>query len=145
MALQFDWYEPFAEYWARGDSIFKDHTFRAGLVTSAYTFSAAHATVADITNELSGNGYARVALSGVNVTRSDNVATVDFADIEFPTVTTAAWTFRRLFIFNDSMTSPVADALVCSILFDDTPDDVVVNPGIQFIAKIPSGLATLTL
>ena len=145
MGIQFNWYDGFSESWARGDVILKSDTFKAALVTSSYTFDSTHTSFSQVTNELAGNGYSQVTMSGISVTRSGKVATVDFADISFATVITAPWTFRRMVIYDDTPTTPVADPLVCSILFDNTPGNIVVPVGIKFVAEIPTGLATLTL
>lgn len=118
-------YNDFAEQLTKGVHNSGD-TYKMGLVTSSYTFSAAHTILTDITNEVSGNGYARQTLS-VSISEASGVATWDFTDPVF-VASGGNWTARRWFIFNDSATSP-ADALVCSGLINSADADVTVTDG----------------
>lgn len=55
----------------RGIVVLDQSDIRVLLVNSGYVFSAAHDTVADITFELGGTGYARKALVGKTMTEND--------------------------------------------------------------------------
>lgn len=63
------------------------------LVTSTYAYDADHNFVSDITNELSGGGYARqTGIVGKTVTENDasNRVEYDADDVTFPTLGAAA-------------------------------------------------------
>lgn len=63
------------------------------LVTSTYTYDADHNFVSDITNELSGGGYARqTGIGGKTVTENDASDRVEYdaTDVTFPTLGAAA-------------------------------------------------------
>ncbi len=69
--------------------------FRVLLVTSSYTPNVDHNTVSQITNELSGGGYARVALSGKSGPTQDDAndrVSFDASDATFVTLGAAAGT-----------------------------------------------------
>lgn len=119
-------------------------TFKMLLTTSAYTPSqSAHTVLADITNELSGNGYARQILGSVTFTQSTNVWTFDFADPVF-TATGGSLVARYWVIYDDTPTSP-ADPLVAYGLIDSTPADVTTTDGNTLTINInASGLFTVT-
>jgi len=95
-----------------------------GLATSTYTPNVAtHETLADITNEVVGNGYARQTL--VSPTLTEPVAGTwqfDSDDAVF-TASGGSIVARVYFIFDDTPTSP-ADPLFCYGELDVTPLDV---------------------
>lgn len=135
-------YDTFKEYMADNTIDLDGDTFIMGLVTSTYTFSASHSTISDITNELSGSGYARDTLVASWV-RSGGTVTFDSDDGVF-TASGGPITARRAFIFDDTPTSP-ADPLVCSSLLDNAPADVSVTDGNTLTIQInASGIFTLS-
>lgn len=128
MAASLTFYNSFSETIGDGTIDLDTHTFKVMLVSSAYTFSAAHTVKTDITNELStANGYTAggATLASVTWNRSSGVTTFDAAD----TVWTASGgpiTARRAIIYDDTAAN---DDLVCSILLDTTPADVTAPDG----------------
>lgn len=120
-------YNSFREYVADGTIDLDTHVFKVLLTTSSYTPSAAsHTQISDITNELSGSGYARYTLTAT-WTRSGATVTFDSDDATF-TASGGSITARYAVIFDDTTTSP-ADALVCYCVLDSTPADVTVTDG----------------
>lgn len=115
-------------------------TFIIGLVTSSYTFSAAHSTISDITNEVSGNGYARQTLASISSSQTSGTYTFDFADPVF-TASTGSIVARRWFIFDDTV---AGDPLVCSGLISNADADVTTTDGNTLTFNVnASGLYTL--
>ncbi len=104
-------------------------TFICGLSTSAYTPDQnADEVLADITNEVSGNGYARQTLANVALTEPSNgVWRMDFDDPVF-SPSGGTLTARWCWIFNDTSTSPL-DLLCFYGLLDDSVADVVTPYG----------------
>ena len=87
-----------------------------------------HETLSDITNELSGNGYARQTITGVAFT--EPVAGTWRWDANNPVFTASGGSIvaRTWWIFDDTPTSP-ADPLFCYGLLDNTPADVTTTDG----------------
>jgi hypothetical protein len=88
-------------------------TIKAAVCTTSYTPATTHEFVSDLTNELSGGGYARVTLTGKTTTAGTDTA-FDCGDITFPTLT--ATNAGYVAIFKDTgadATSP----LICYINF----------------------------
>lgn len=100
-------------------------TFKVGLATSTYTPSMAHDEYADITNELSGNGYALATLGSVTFNHSSGTTTFDAADTVF-TATGGSLVARYAFIYDDTV---AGDPLIGYILLDTTPANVTVTDG----------------
>ncbi len=99
-------------------------TFIVGLSTSTYAPNAAtHEALADITNELSGSGYARQTLTGVALTEpSAGTWRFDSNDPVF-TATGGSIVARYWWMFNDTATVPL-DMLMFYGFLDNTPADV---------------------
>jgi hypothetical protein len=104
-------------------------TFICGLSTSAYTPNrSTHETVSNITNELSGNGYARQTLASVALTEpTTGTWMFDSADPVF-TASGGSIVARYYWVFDDTPTSP-ADPLCHYGLLDTTPADVTATDG----------------
>ena len=100
-------------------------TWIMGLSTTTYVPNAAtHAILTDITNEVTGNGYARQTLASVTLTEPvAGTWQFDSADAVF-TATGGSITARFYWIFDDTPVGPV-DPLFCYGLLDQTPADVV--------------------
>lgn len=99
-----------------------------GLTTSTYTPDADnHTILTDITNEVTGNGYARQTLANQTWTRSSNTVTFNADDAVF-TASGGSIVARYWFLFDDSITSPV-DPLIAYGLLDTTPLDVTATDG----------------
>lgn len=117
-------------------------TFKIGLVTSTYTFSASHSTLSDITNEVSGSGYARQTLGSVSSSQTSGTYTFDFADPVF-TASGGSIVARRWFIYDDTPTSP-ADPLCFAGLINNADADVTVTDGNTLTFNVnASGLFTI--
>lgn len=86
------------------------NTFKIALYTSSATLDAT-TTAYTATNEVSGTGYTATGntLTNVNPASSGTTAYIDFADTTWSTSTITA---RGCLIYNDSLTTPVADASV---------------------------------
>jgi len=99
-------------------------TFICGLSTSVYTpAKATHEVLADITNEVSGNGYAKQTLTSVGLTEPvAGTWQFDSADPVF-TATGGSIVARYYWIYDDTPASPL-DPLFCYGLLDTTPADV---------------------
>lgn len=136
-------YNTAREYIGDGTIDLDSHTFKSLLVSSSYTPDyETHTVLADITNELSGNGYARYTLT-MTWNRSTTTVTLDSDDVT-QTASGGAITARREVIFDDTPSSP-ADPLLCAALLDSTPADVSVSDGNTLtIARHPSGILALT-
>lgn len=99
-------------------------TFIMGLSTSTYVPNrSTHEALADITNEVVGNGYARQTLAGVALT--EPVAGTWRFDSNDPVFTASGGSIvaRFWWIFNDTSTTPL-DMLCFYGLLDNTPADV---------------------
>lgn len=139
-----NWYLAALHYAWTGIIDFDTHTFVMGLSSSSYTPNPAqHSIVAHITDELSGNGYARQTLTGVTVLPDEAPWTTpqvfDCDDPEFE-ADGGDLVARWWWIMDDTPSSP-ADPLVCYGLLDDTPDDVTTLDGnVLTVAINASGL-----
>jgi len=116
--------------------------FKVGLTTSSYTPAAAtHDELADITNEVSGNGYAKQTLGSVTFAESGGTATFDAADPVF-TASGGAIVARYFFVFDESV---IGDPLVCYGLLDNSPADVTTTDGNTLTLNLDaSGLFTIS-
>lgn len=96
----------------RGAKILSDGTVdwdgatdvRVLLTTSSYTPVRTHNVVADVTNELSGTGYARKATASRTVTEVDgsNRAELDLADITYTGLVLAAGTPKYAVFYDEA-------------------------------------------
>ena len=95
-----------------------------GLTTSTYTPNkATHEALANITNEVVGNGYARQTLASVTLTEPiAGTWQFDSADAVF-TASGGSIVARYYFIFDDTPAAPL-DPLFCYGALDVTPLDV---------------------
>lgn len=117
-------------------------TLKCGLVTSLYTPDASnHSVLADITNELSGNGYSRFTINGITLTESGGIVTLDFGEIEF-LASGGSLIARRYFIYDDTVTNK---PLIGFGLLDDNNLDVTATDGNSIkIITAPTGFLTIT-
>ncbi len=100
------------------DLLFARHNFaasggnqmRLALYTSSATLGAT-TTAYTATNEVSGTGYVAKgnALTNIDPTSSGTTAFIDFPDTTFSTATITA---RGCLIYNDTITTPTADASI---------------------------------
>ena len=98
---------------------------------------------AAVTNEhATANGYTQggVTLTSPTWTESSGTVTFDATDM------TDAWTAsggsivcRFAAIFDDTVTTPVADPIICHTLLDDSPADITVTDGNTLSITFPAG------
>ncbi len=106
---------------------------RCLLVTSTYTPNLdTHNWLSDITNEVTGNGYARQTLTYGTVTRFALDTVTDRArfksdNVEF-TASGGSITARRAIFFKDTGVAGTSP-LLFSVLIDNTPADVIAADG----------------
>lgn len=134
-------FNSWTEYLAEGANLGSD-SFIMGLTTSTWTPNqATHSLLSDVTNEVSGSGYARQTLASITSNRSGAVLTFDFADPVF-TASGGSIVARYWFIFDDTL---VSDPLVAYGLIDSTPADVTTTTGNTLTINVnASGLFTVT-
>ncbi len=105
--------------------------FQVLLTTSTYTPNAAtHTVVSDITNEVSGNGYARQTLASVTYTEVGPNGTMKF-DSNDPVWTASGGSIvaRYWVLFSNANGSDATRELVAYGLIDNTPADVTTTDG----------------
>ena len=120
-------------------------TIKVALVTSSYTFDAAHDEWADVSaNEVAaGAGYTTggIALSGKTVTLATTVAKY-IADA--PVWSSLTKTFRFGVVYKVGSANGLTDPLICCILFDTTPANIVVTAADFTIQWNANGVIRLT-
>jgi hypothetical protein len=103
---------------ARNNIDFDTNTFKAMLVTSAYTPNKdTHDKRDDVTNEVSGTGYTAGGVASVCTVTKDTAndkVTLSFAAVSWATSTITA---RALVIYKSLGGASSADALVCYVDF----------------------------
>ena len=142
-----DFYNEFTEYVADGTMDLDADSFKLALFLS--TSNAATLTTsgyASLTNEhANGNGYTTggETLTSVTWSRSGGTTTFDSAD-EVWTASGGSITARFGVIYDDTVTTPVADPLCCYTLLDNTPADVTATDGNTLTIQMnASGIFTL--
>jgi hypothetical protein len=115
---------------------------KALLVSSTYVPNYdTHATLADITNELAGNGYARQTLANKTWSRVGSGATakqVFKSDKVTFSASGGALTARRMILFYDTGTASTSILLV-DVLLDSAPADVTSSTGIEVTPDATNG------
>lgn len=155
MASQMTFYADFLKFLADGTIDLDADTIKAILVTSSYTPSHAHSVLADVNASPDpevvavaspDNGYTTggETLTGVTWTNTESPAQakLDANDIDWTALTA---TFRYLILYaSKSVGSPaIVNPLICYILLDTTPADVVVS-GVDYQVKwSANGIFTL--
>ena len=146
MTASITFYNSFKEYVADGTFDLNTDSFKVALVSSSYTFSAAHTVYADLTNELStANGYTSggAALGSVTFSQTSGTATFDAADTTW-TASGGSIVARRAVIYKVGTANSRVSPLVASVLLDTTPADVTVTTGNTLtISWNASGIFTL--
>lgn len=91
---------------------------RVLLVTSAYTYVETQNFVSQITNELSGGSYARVALASKTITQDNgtNRSVLDAADTTFVTLGAAAGTPAAAIVYKFNASDAAAELIAYELL-----------------------------
>lgn len=117
------------EYMGDGTIDLDGDTFKVKLVSSASNAATTSVDgVASLTNEISGNGYAEATLSSVTWTESSGTVTFDAANLVW-TASGGSIVARYAVIYDDTVTTPVADPIIAHCLLDNTPADVTATDG----------------
>ena len=137
-------YDKFPLYMGDGTIDMDGDTFHVALFLS--TSNAATLTndeLGDLTNEVSGSGYARDTSNTISWSESSGVITFDITTDPQYTASGGSITARFGVIFDDTPSSP-ADPLVAECLLDSTPADVTVTDGNTLTIQIAAaGVFTL--
>lgn len=135
-------YQGFKEYLGDGTIDMDADTFKMKLLTSSYTPARTHNVVADLTNESVDGDYAEQTLAGVTWTRSGDTTTFDATDESFGDPVTI--TAKYAVIYDDTVSSPVVDPLVCYVDLD-TGGGSVSSTASSFVINFnASGILTLS-
>lgn len=135
----FNFYDHVGEREGDGGIDWDNDSFQWLLTTSAHTPLATHTVIGDITNEVTGNGYARVTATGVTWVRSGDTTTFD--------ATNPVWTASGGSIVhrNWHLYDTTALLLIAWGVSDNTPADVTTTDGNTFTLTLnASGLFTKT-
>lgn len=109
-----DWYTSFAKNLSDNDIDFLADTMKCAIVTSTYTFSAAHDFFDDITNEVSGTNYTAGGATLANKsTSSADPCVWDCDDISIAQSGSGFSNGRRFVIYKSTGTAGTSP-LVCS-------------------------------
>jgi len=118
------------EYIGDGTIDLDAHTFKVGLALS--TSNVATTSVdgaAAVTNKhADANGSSEQTLGTVTWTEASGVVTFDAADPAF-SASGGSIVARYAFIYDDTVTTPVADPIIAHCLLDNTPADVTATDG----------------
>lgn len=104
------------------------NTIKLALVLNTYTFDESHTQWSDVsTHEVtSGSGY---TTGGATMTCSSTNTMLDADDFTFTNLTK---TFRSAVMYIEGTVESITNPLLSYILFDDTPEDIVVS-GSDFV------------
>ena len=118
-------------------------TFKVALASSASNAATTSVNgIASLTNEVSGNGYAQVTLGSVTWNESAGTVTFDSGDAVY-TASGGSITARFAVLYDDTVTTPVADPIIAHCLLDNTPADVAATDGNTLTVQMnPSGIFT---
>lgn len=131
-------YDKFPLYLGDGTIDMDADTFHVALYTSASNAGTlTNDNLVDLTNEVSGFGYARDTANTVSWSESAGVVTFDITTDPQFTASGGSITARFAVIIDDTPVSP-ADPLVCNALLDSAPADVTVTDGNTLTLQIAS-------
>ncbi len=138
-------YDSFRQYVADGTIDLTAATVTLALVTSSYTYSAAHTVWADASaNEVAnGAGYTTngAALGSPTVTYSGSTATFDASDVTWSSLTK---TFRGGVLYLNDTVNAIVKPVILYILFDSTPADITISGADFTVAWNASGILTFS-
>lgn len=119
MAVTISFYNNFIEDMGKKRVDLPNDTFKIMLV-NGYTFSATHTKKADVSGEIAnGNGYTSggATLSGVTWSFSTPTHKFDASDVTWTATGGSLGPATGAVIYDDTITTPEADRLVCYIDF----------------------------
>lgn len=124
-------YHHVKEYLMDGTIDLDTDTFQVLLASASYTPDAAlHNFVDDVTNEVSGNGYARQTLSNVQWTTSGGANRQMKFDADNPVWTAAGGAINaNWWVLFKNTGSDATSPLIAYGLLDDTPAPVITTDG----------------
>jgi hypothetical protein len=120
-------------------------TIRVLLVSSAYSYDADHATVADVSaSEIGVSGYARATLTSPTVTvdAANNRVVLDAADVTFSALAAGATIGGAVVFRRVAGADAGTDPLIAFVDLTDTPTnggDIVVQWNASGIARVTVG------
>lgn len=125
-----------------GDIDLNTSTLKLALITSGYTFDAAHtlfdnggndATDPSFNEVANGDGYTTggATLGTPTLSTAGAVGTFDADDVTFTALTK---TFRQGIIYASGTFETLVNPVLFRVLFDDTPADLTIT-GIDFVVK----------
>jgi len=120
------------EYLGDGTIDLDAHVFKVGLALSTSNIATVSVdALSTVTNQhAAANGYTVQTLGSVTWSdlSSDGTINFDCADPAF-TASGGSIVARYAFIYDDSVTTPVADPILAHCLLDNTPADVTATDG----------------
>lgn len=136
------------EYMGDGTIDMDGDAFKMGLALSTSNIATTSVNgYAAVTNEhANANGYTTggAAVASPTWIESSGTVTFDCAD-QVWTASGGSITARFAFIYDDTVTTPVADPVLCHSLLDNTPADVTATDGNTFTVEInASGVFALS-
>lgn len=142
MASSLTFYNKFRKYIQDGTLDLDTNTIKLMLVTSDYTFDAAHGVLADVKASPDpevvaiaspSNGYTTggETLANPAVTYSGAVSKFDADDVTWLLLTA---TFRYGILYASGTLNGVVNPLIACILFDTTPADITIS-GINYVVQ----------
>ena len=151
MASQLDFYNTFYALQWQGLNL-ATATVRVMLLTSEYTFDATHAHVAEVLGEGTspevpdGDGYTTggLTLQNTSLTVLDTPRRTVF-DADDPTWTALTATFRYAVFYLQGTVAEIVQPVLCCVLLDDTPADIVVTAVDYKLELNAAGLFTVKL
>jgi len=115
------------EYIGDGTIDLDGDTFKAAIVTSTGAVDVTDDVWADLSGNIAAN-IAAITLTNVTWIESSGVVTFDCDPLVF-TASGGNGTGRHVVIYDDTVTTPIADPLVCFALLDVTPADKTILSG----------------
>jgi hypothetical protein len=122
---------------------FTGDTFKALLTTNSYAFNRdTHKYLSDVTNEVSGSGYARITLGSLTGPTTDAATNQTRFDAADPTFATASVTnARKCVIYDDTPGTDATRPIITVITFDADKD--LSTSGLQIILNSAGYFATV--
>lgn len=143
MAATVSIYNSFRQYIGDGTIDLDANNLYVALVLSTYTYNAAHTVWADVSaNEAAtGDGYTTggANLTTNTLTYSGATATFDADDVAWAALTK---TFRFAVLYVNATVNSIVKPVICCILLDSTPANIVVSGATYTLSWNASGIFT---